>query len=120
MNASFAIPASFDTSLMAAGLSNAGPSTAAAANAGMATREVGQAGDDEAKHKFQEILGELMFGQMLKSMRRTVDKPAYFHGGRAEEVFTQQLDQMLAQKISQSSGEQFFGPMYELWSTGRK
>lgn len=125
MNASFAIPASFDASLATAGLSTPSLSTAGlraseTANAGVVSREAGQSGDDEVRQKFQEILGELMFGQMLKSMRRTVDKPAYFHGGRAEEVFTQQLDQMLAQKISQSSGEQFFGPMYELWATGRK
>ncbi len=77
-------------------------------------------GDAETKETFQEVLGELLFGQMLKSMRQTVDKPAYFHGGRAEEVFTQQLDQMLAQKVSRSAGEQFFGPMYELWSAGRR
>ncbi len=76
--------------------------------------------DASAKKQFQEILGELLFGQMLKSMRRTVDKPAYFHGGRAEEAFTQQLDQMLAQKMSQSAGDQVFGPMYELWSAGRR
>ncbi len=125
MNASFAIPASFDASLATAGLSTPSLSTAGlraseTANAGVVSREAEQSGDDEVRQKFQEILGELMFGQMLKSMRRTVDKPAYFHGGRAEEVFTQQLDQMLAQKISQSSGEQFFGPMYELWATGRK
>lgn len=77
-------------------------------------------GDAETKQKFQEILGELLFGQMLKSMRRTVDQPAYFHGGRAEEIFTQQLDQVLAQELGRSAGEQFLGPMYELWSAGRR
>ncbi len=77
-------------------------------------------GDVETKQKFQEILGELLFGQMLKSMRRTIDQPAYFHGGRAEEVFTQQLDQVLAQEMGRSAGEQFLGPMFDSWSAGRR
>jgi len=90
------------------------------ANAGLNLPEPPQPADVDAKTKFQEILGELLFGQLLQSMRRTVDKPAYFHGGRGEEVFTQQLDQVLAQKMSHSVGEQFLGPMYDLWSAGRR
>ena len=61
-------------------------------------------------------MGEMIFGQILKSMRKTVGKPAYFHGGQAEEIFTQQLDQVLAQKISEASAEKFLEPLYELWS----
>jgi Rod binding domain-containing protein len=115
MNAGFAIPAAFD-----AGLATADLATAASASTRLAKVDPARPENTEAKEKFQEILGELLFGQLLKSMRRTVDKPAYFHGGRAEEVFTQQLDQVLAQKMSQSAGDQFLGPMYELWSTGRR
>lgn len=105
MNVSLATPAAFDAARAAAGLSNTQPV---------------RPGDEETKQQFQEILGELLFGQLLKSMRRTVDKPAYFHGGRAEEVFTQQLDQVLAQNMSRSVGEQFLGPMYDFWATGRR
>jgi hypothetical protein len=57
---------------------------------------------------------------MLKAMRKTVGKPAYFHGGRAEEIFTAQLDQVLAEKISEAGGDRFGGPMYELFLLGRK
>jgi Rod binding domain-containing protein len=76
--------------------------------------------DQEAKETFDSILGELMFHEMLKSMRRTVDEAAYFHGGHAEEVFTSRLDQILAQKLGETSGEQFLGPMYDAWSTARR
>ena len=41
-------------------------------------------------------------------------------GGRAEEIFTGQLDQVLAEKISEASGDRFGGPMYELFLLGRK
>lgn len=70
----------------------------------------------ELREKFDQFVGESMFGQMLKSMRQSVGKPAYFHGGRAEEVFQSQLDQLLVEKISDASADQISGPMYELFT----
>jgi len=75
---------------------------------------------DQTREKFHSVMGEMIFGQILKAMRKTVGKPAYFHGGRAEEIFTQQLDQVLAEKISKASAERFLEPMYQLWMLGRK
>jgi len=75
--------------------------------------------DGTAREKFNEVLGEMLFTEMLKSMRKTVGEPAYFHGGPAEEMFTQQLDQVLAQKIAKTSGDKFLGSMFELSSLGR-
>ncbi len=115
MNTALPIPASFDP-----GLANTSLATTGLSTAGLAKAESSAADDSETKQKFQEILGELLFAQMLKSMRKTVGEPAYFHGGRAEEMFTQQLDQVLAEKISQTTGDQFFGPMYACWSAGRR
>jgi len=76
--------------------------------------------DAEVRETFESVLGELLFGQMLKGMRKTLGKPAYFHGGRAEEIFTQQLDQVLAEKISEASADQFVEPMYELFMLERQ
>ncbi|MBN2295915.1 MAG: rod-binding protein [Pirellulales bacterium] len=76
--------------------------------------------NDEQREQFQNILGELLFGQMLKSMRKTVGEAAYFNGGRAEEIFTEQLDQHLARSMSKTMSEQLVGPMYELTMMGRK
>ncbi len=76
--------------------------------------------DAEVREQFQNILSELLFGQMLKSMRKTVGKAAYFNGGRAEEIFTEQLDQHIARSMSKTQGEQFVGPMYDLTMMGRK
>ena len=76
--------------------------------------------DEEVRGAFQSFVGQTLFGQMLKAMRNTVGKPAYFHGGRAEEVFQQQLDQVLAEKISQASAARFTEPMYELFTLSRK
>jgi flagellar protein FlgJ len=74
---------------------------------------------EELKKAFTDFVGQTMFGQTLASMRKTLDKPAYFHGGRAEEVFQGQLDQVLAEKLSEASAETFAGPMFDLFMLGR-
>ncbi len=76
--------------------------------------------DGDLRKVFDAFVGETFFGQMLKAMRKTVGKPAYFHGGRAEEIFQQQLDQVLSEKLSEASGGKFSGPMFELFTLGRK
>lgn len=74
----------------------------------------------ELREAFQDFVGQTFFGQMLDAMRKTVDKPAYLHGGRAEEVFQGQLDQVLAETLSDASAESFTGPMYELFTLQRR
>lgn len=87
---------------------------------GMAAPQLsGPATSPELKEAFTDFVGQTFFGQLIASMRKTVEKPAYFHGGRAEEVFQGQLDQMLAERISDASSEQFAEPMYELFTLQR-
>ena len=80
----------------------------------------GHAEEEGLRQTFDEVVGELLFGQMLKSMRKTVGKPAYFHGGKAEEIFTGQLDQVLSQKLTAASAHQVTGPMFELFTLSRR
>lgn len=68
---------------------------------------------EELRGAFGSFVGETFYGQMLKSMRTTVGKPAYFHGGQAEETFRSQLDQQLAQELAEQTGDRFAGPMFE-------
>jgi flagellar protein FlgJ len=72
------------------------------------------------RQTFESTFGQTLFGQVFKSMRKTVGKPAYFHGGRGEEIFQRQLDQVLAEKMSRSSASRFVGPMYDLFALQRK
>lgn len=67
---------------------------------------------DELKDKFTQFVGETFFGQMIKSMRSTVGKPAYFHGGRGEEAFQGLLDQQLATELTKSTANEFAEPMF--------
>jgi Rod binding domain-containing protein len=63
---------------------------------------------------YRQFVGKTFFGEMLKAMRSTLDKPAYFHGGQTEEVFRAQLDQHLADHMTEASAEQFADPMFRL------
>ena len=74
----------------------------------------------ELREQFDLFVGQTLFGQMLKSMRKTLGKPAYFHGGRAEEVFTQQLDQIMAEEIGKASAEKFAKPMFDQFMMRRR
>ena len=76
-------------------------------------------GDKELREAFGQFVGETFFGQMLSAMRKTVGKDPYFHGGRAEEMFQSQLDQVMAEEMSKASAESFTGPMFELFQLKR-
>jgi len=79
--------------------------------------------EDQDKSEFAEVfgsfVGQTLFGQMLKAMRKTVGEPAYFHGGRGEEIFREQLDQVLAEKMSDACSDKFSQPMFELFNLKR-
>ncbi len=72
----------------------------------------------EDEQKFKELLhqfvGQVLFGQMLKSMRATQEKNPYFNGGRAEEIFQGQLDQVLTDKMTKATSKTLSDPMYKL------
>jgi len=79
----------------------------------------GTAGSPELRKAFDSFVGESMFSQMIGSMRKSQQKPAYFHGGRAEEMFQKQLDQMMAQEMTKASAAQYSEPMFELFQLQR-
>ena len=64
------------------------------------------------KKAYTDFVGKTFFGQMMKAMRSTVDKPAYFHGGQAEEVFSSQLDQQMADTMSNATASQIADPIF--------
>ncbi len=78
----------------------------------VATFEEQVEGAKEARDTFRQFVGESFFGQMLKSMRSTLDKPAYFHGGQAEEAFQGQLDQVLSEEMTAASADKIADPMF--------
>jgi hypothetical protein len=82
--------------------------------------ELKQGDDTELRENFTQFVGETLFGSMLASMRKSVGKPAYVHGGRTEEVFQKQLDQVLVEELTEASAESIANPMYELFHLQRQ
>jgi hypothetical protein len=74
----------------------------------------------ELQEAFTEFVGQTLFGSMLSSMRETVGKPAYLHGGRTEEIFQQQLDQKIVEELTDSSADTIAQPMFELFNMQRR
>ncbi len=79
-----------------------------------------QADNPALRKAFDEFVGETFYGQMLKAMRKTQGEVAYFGGGQAEEIFTQQLDQALTKKMTHIGADKLSGPMYQLFTQARK
>lgn len=76
-------------------------------------------GQENLRETFASTVGQTFFGQMMKSMRQTVGKSKYFHGGRGEEIFQQQLDQLVVEKMSQSGSSPLVEPMFEQFMLNR-
>ncbi|MCC7339262.1 MAG: hypothetical protein IT422_29565 [Pirellulaceae bacterium] len=76
-------------------------------------------GSDDLKEAFQDFVGQTFFGEMIKSFRTTQQPSKYFHGGRAEEIFQGQFDQVLTEKLSDASSEKIADPMFELFMLKR-
>src|SRR5438128_170895 len=68
----------------------------------------------ELKEAFTDFVGQTFFGELVKQMRATLHKPAFFHGGMGEDIFQSQLDQIMVEKISDNSAKSFSDPMYHL------
>lgn len=79
----------------------------------------GPGGQGDLKDAFQDFVGQTFFGEMIKAFRTTQQPSKYFHGGRAEEIFQGQFDQVLSETLSDSSAEQIANPMYELFMLKR-
>ena len=76
----------------------------------------GRVDQSQLREKFDSFVGESFYGQMLQAMHKTVGKPAYFNGGRAEEMFQNQLDQTLAEKMTQANGNSLSESLFNLFN----
>lgn len=91
-----------------------------AAQQPLPTPPTGKEKPSELREAFDQFVGESFYGMMMKTMRESTSKSAYFHGGRAEEIFQGQLDQMLSEKMSKANAASFSDPMFELFQLGRR
>jgi len=74
---------------------------------------------DATREAFDKFVGGTFYRQMLSEMQKSVGKPAFMHGGKAEEMFRSELNSHLADKMAESSGKQLTGSMFELFNLQR-
>ena len=79
----------------------------------------GNPSDGELRQAFDDFVGQTLFGSMLAEMRKGLEGPAYFGGGRTEAVFQGQLDQHMVEEISRASASSITEPMYDLFMVSR-
>lgn len=71
---------------------------------------------DTVRTAFREFVVGTFYQQMLKALRSTQDGPAYFHGGRAEEMFQSRMDQQVAQDLASRHDGAFSEDLFEAFS----
>ena len=88
--------------------------TSLLSNVSGAPPELNQSGKNpsELKEKFQEFVAGTFYQQMFKAMRSAQGKPAYFHGGQAEEMFQSQLDQQISTDLAKKEGGSFSDALF--------
>ena len=61
---------------------------------------------------FDQFVGDTFFRQMLKSMRSGTGKPAFLHGGQAEEIFQSQLDEVMITDLVKATKDSFSSELF--------
>ncbi len=69
---------------------------------------------------FQKFVAGTFYKQMFKAMRKTQGKPAFFHGGRAEEIFRAQMDQELSEQLAEQPGNMFSETLFQSFARNLK
>lgn len=70
----------------------------------------------EVKEKFQDFVAGTFYKRMLKALRSTQNKPAYLHGGQMEDIFQQQMDDVIAEDMAKHHGASFAEPLFDSYS----
>lgn len=70
----------------------------------------------ELKEAFQDFVAGTFYKQMFKAFRSAQNNPAYFHGGQAEEMFQEQLDQTLSEDLAKGQGSAFADSLFSAFS----
>lgn len=78
------------------------------------------ADSDRQRAVFRDFVAGTFYQELLKSMRDTHGEAAYFHGGRAEEIFRGQMDQHIVESLAENHGDVLAEPFYDAWTLGRR
>ena len=72
--------------------------------------------DVEVREKFQDFVAGTFYKTMLKALRQGQQKPAFMHGGQAEDIFQQHMDQQFAEQLASSHGNAFADNLFQQYA----
>ena len=70
----------------------------------------------ELRDVIKKTVGTTFFGPVLRTMRNSELKGTVGHGGRGEEVFQNQLDQIFAERLGSASNFDLHQVLYDRFS----
>ena len=76
--------------------------------------------DDKKLRNVCQEMESLFVKQLLTTMRKTIKKSGFLDGGRAEEIFTDMLDDKYAMRMSKSQSFGLAQMLYGQLSAGKK
>ncbi len=71
----------------------------------------------ELREAINEVIGSVFFAPMLRTMRSSSIKGSFGHGGRGEEIFQGQLDQMLSERAGKATSFELSDVLFNRFST---
>jgi hypothetical protein len=86
--------------------------TAAAQSLGQSPGATDKPTNAKLQSTFQDFAAGTFYKEMMKSLRKMHNKPAYVYGGQAEEIFQGQMSQHVAEGLAHSNGNQVAGPLF--------
>ena len=103
------------------GISGAAQAASAPRSAAVSYQPAHAIDSPQTRKAFAQFVGHTFYSQMLAAMRKTVDPPAYLHGGEAEDTYQMMLDQHWTEKLSAASQSRWIEPMYrQFLALGRR
>ncbi len=69
-----------------------------------ATADAAKVAIKRLRETTDQVVGSVFYGTLLKTMRAGTMRGKYGHGGRGEEIFAAQLDQLLADRAGAARG----------------
>lgn len=68
---------------------------------------------DDLREAIDQVIGSVFFGPLMKTMRSSAFKGEIGHGGRGEEIFRAQLDQILVERAGTATSYELSNVLFD-------
>ena len=79
-----------------------------------------QARQKDLREAINQVIGSVFFGPLMQSMRSSTLKSDIGHGGRGEEIFSAQLDQILVERAGSATSYELGNVLFDRFAPSVK